>query len=227
MQNRPNTSFVRKVFKRLLFPFLTFYFKWYLKDKRGFKYKGIELTVLPGVFHPNFFLSSKILMRFLESLDLKDSSLLELGAGSGAVGFYAEKRGAKVTLSDLSKKAVEGLQHNAQQLPSEATIIHSDLFDNIPSAFDFVVINPPYYPKSPSSEEEMAWYCGDEFEYFQKLFKQLSSRVALGTKVFMILSEDCNLERIEGIALEHELRFELSHKERRMWEWNYIFTVAQ
>jgi len=226
MRNKQRTSFVRSVLKRLLYPFLTFYFKWYLKDKRGFKYKGLKLSVLPGVFHPNFFLSSKILMRFLESVDLKNTTLLELGAGSGAVGFYAEKLGAKVTLSDISNKAIEGLYQNASKLQSEATIVHSDLFDTIEASFDYIVINPPYYPKTPNSEEEMAWYCGDEFQYFKKLFGQLSSRIASGTSVFMILSEDCNLEHIESIALTHGLRFELSYQERRMWEWNFIFRIC-
>lgn len=164
-------------------------------------------------------------MRFLESLDLQGKTLLELGAGSGAVGFYAEKLGAQITLSDINHKAIEGLKKNADKLNSRAEIVYSDLFQSIDSRFNYIIINPPYYPKSPDSEEEMAWFCGNDFEYFRKLYPQLAPRVAEGEQVYMILSEDCALDQIEQIALESGLQMLLSKKERRLWEWNYIFSI--
>ena len=48
------------------------------------------------------------------------------------------------------------------------------MFDKIEKVnFDYIVINPPYFPKNPKSEKEFAWFCGSDFEYFKKLFSQL------------------------------------------------------
>lgn len=213
---------VKYLVEKIYAPFLLRY----LKHDRYYSYMGIRLLVKEGVFHPGFFFSTKFLLKTLSQLPLKDKKLLELGAGSGLISFYAASQGAAVTASDISTKAVGGLLQNATALQLPVKVIQSDLFLNIPEqSFDYIIINPPYYPKEPQSEEQMAWFCGADFEYFHKLFEQLGSYVQRNTTVLMSISEDCNVERIGAVAEANSFKFTLSHKKRIMWEYNYIYRL--
>ncbi len=217
-------SIVKKVIDKVYAPWLS----WYLKKDRTYKYSGIPLLVRKGVFHPGFFFSTKFILQSVRQTILLDKTLLELGAGSGLVAFYAAKRGAKVTASDINPEAISGLEYNKQQLQLPIQIIASDLFDHIPvTTFDYIIINPPYYPKKAANYEEQAWYCGEDFEYFKKLFSQLSAYMHQSTKVLMSLSEDCDVNRIQKIAATQEFHFHLLKRKRIMWEWNYLFLIQQ
>src|SRR4030095_12987258 len=124
----------RKVFSRTARPLIQIY----LAKERTYSYNGISLKILPGVFHPGFFFSTKFLLQYLESFDLKNKSFFELGAGSGLISFTAEKNGAIVSASDLSNEAIKGLERNRKTLKSNITIIKSDVWEQIPEQqFDF------------------------------------------------------------------------------------------
>jgi len=217
---------IRKIGKRVLFPLLNGTLKLYTKEERFFDHKGVQLKIKPTVFHPGLYLSTKILMGFLDTLELEKKTFLELGAGSGAVGFYAERLGAKVTLSDINKKAIEGLLENKGRLSSTAEVVHSDLFEQLDTSFDVVVVNPPYYPKAPENEEQMAWFCGEEYEYFQRFFSGLKKILHASSNVYMILSEDCQIQKIKAIANKHGFTFELHYKKMKLLEWNYVYLIS-
>ena len=63
--------------------------KWYLSKPRDFSYKNISVIVLPGVFHPGFFHSTKMLLGFLNHQDINKKEFLELGCGSGIISVIA------------------------------------------------------------------------------------------------------------------------------------------
>jgi release factor glutamine methyltransferase len=173
----------------------------YLKRERSYSYRGIRVRVSPGVFHPGLFFSTKILLTHALSLELKGKNVLELGAGSGLIALSAASRGAVVTATDLSARAVDDLRTNSKLNNLPITVLHSDLFDKIPdSDFDLIIINPPYYPRDPVSESDLAWHCGRDFGYFRKLFRQLRRFKNCPAKIFMILSEDCAVGTIRSIA---------------------------
>lgn len=206
-------------------PFLKF---WY--DKKGSKehsysYKGIEITVFPKVFSPFLTISTKILLDLINEKDIKNKHFLELGAGSGIVSFFASTKGAIVTASEISKPALDGLYYNKEKLKSDVTIIASDLFTNIQNTFDIIIINPPYYPRKPKTEEEMAWFCGEDFEYFSKLFHSLTKVTHSQSDVYMILSQDCNIDHIKSIAAENNFSLNLVYQKTKWLEKNYIFKI--
>ena len=202
--------------------------KKYLEQERIVHYKGITISVLPGVFHPGFFFSTKYVLQYLLQFPLANKSLLEPGAGSGLISFVAEQNGAIVTATDLSLKAIENLQMNKSKLNSSITILKSDLFDQIPVIqYDFVVINPPYYPKQPVTEAEIAWYCGTEFQYFEKLFSGLKNYLHPESKTLMVLSEDCDIRRIIDIAAKHHFIMKRTGEKKFWWEWNYLFEIER
>jgi release factor glutamine methyltransferase len=217
---------VRRLPARILSPFLQFFVKHYFKKPRAYNYKNIKAKVYPGVFFPHFTISTKILLNYIDKENLKDKSLLELGCGTGIISCFAASRGALVTASDINKAALENAVFNAKSNKVQIETVWSDLFDHIAeSTFDYIIINPPYYPKSPSSDAEKAWFCGENFEYFQNLFAQLNSRQFHSSTIIMILSEDCELPRIKKIAKENQLAFQLFHQEIKHGEKNYLFKI--
>ncbi|TAE82370.1 MAG: class I SAM-dependent methyltransferase [Bacteroidetes bacterium] len=216
-----------KLFRRLTTNVFRPIVSWYLKQDRTFTYKHLTLVVKKGVFHPGFFFSTKFLIEVIGKRELNSKTALELGAGSGLISFYMAGKGAQVTATDINTIAIEGLHLNNSKLNTNITIIHSDLFAQIPSQlFDYIIINPPYYPKNPTSQEEQAWFCGADYEYFYKLFEQLGAYVQRNTVIYMSLSEDCNVKQIAEIAAKKDYSFNLLEKKRIMGELNFIYQIV-
>jgi len=198
----------------------------YTSKERQYSFKNIKVIVKPGVFHPGLFISSKILLNFTDQLELEGKSFLELGAGSGIISILAAKKGAEVYASDISSIAIENIKLNAEKNNVNINVIRSDLFRNIPGIqFDYIIINPPYYQKDPSSDAEYAWYCGTNHEYFIRLFDTISDYVNKDSKVFMILSEVCNIKTIKLFGEKKEFSWELIEKKIILGERNYIYRL--
>ena len=200
----------------------------YLSKTRMYSYKGIHLEVPPQVFHPGFFFSTKLLLRYISKEHLSQKSLLELGAGSGLLSIYAAKKGANVVATDINPISVECIRANAKENTVDIRTIQSDVFHNISQQqFDFILVNPPYYKKNPSSLSDYAWYCGEQGEYFQKLFQNLGSYIHEGSKVLMVLCDGCDLEMIKTMALKKNFNLKCVHKKEAIIETNYIFRIQQ
>jgi release factor glutamine methyltransferase len=200
----------------------------YLSKTRTYSWKGITLQIPPEVFHPGFFTSTKILLNYIKHKNFKQNSVLELGAGSGLISIYAAKKGADVTATDINTVAINFLKKNAEQNNVDLNIIHSDIFQCIPVCLvDTIIINPPYYKKQPRSNAEYAWYCGENGEYFQKLFKHLKNYVHGKTEVLMVLCDDCDLQMIKNLAYENSFDLQCVFQRNSIIEKNYIFKIVQ
>jgi len=199
----------------------------YLSTTRKYDYKGISLMIPSEVFHPGFFFSTKLLLRYISFLDLKKHSFLELGAGSGLISIFAAKAGALVTATDINTVAIEYLKKNRQKNAVQFRIIHADLFDGMPTeTFDIIAINPPYYKRNPQSEAEYAWCCGENGEFFDKLFSGLPLYMGPGTTVLLILCDGCDLEMIRHSAHRHWFRLDCVLKKQNLLEDNFIFKIS-
>ncbi len=84
-------------------------------------------------------------------LPYKDfKTVLDLFAGSGAMGFEALSRGASfVYFNDLNKKACDVVLKNAKKLKCENQIRidnldYKDYLKSINKRFDFIILDPPY-----------------------------------------------------------------------------------
>lgn len=200
----------------------------YLSATRMYTYKGIRLVIPPAVFHPGFFFSTRLLLRYIDSLSLKHQSLLELGAGSGLIALHTARQGATVTATDINGVAIQSLQLNSHSNRIPLTIIESDLFTNIPQqAFDIIAINPPYYKKQPRTPAEYAWYCGEQGEYFQQLFCGLHRYMHLQSIVLMVLSDGCDIEMIKSMAATNGLQLNCVVEKGNWIEINYIFKIER
>ena len=211
---------------RFLTPVLQPLYWKFVSKTRSYSYKSIRILVYPGVFYPGFILSTRIFLRFIDRLEIEGKTLLELGAGSGILSLLAAQKGAKVTSTDINPLAISNITDNMKRNKLDLTIIQSDLFREIwQRPFDYILINPPFYPKSPANFAQMAWYCGENFEYFEDFFQHLNPFYGDETIVLMLLSEDCNIEKIKQIAAKHSFELTEVHKKKKMGEWSIIFTI--
>lgn len=218
---------MRQIIKKITHPFLKRITNFWFSRPRKYSYKNIKVVVHPEVFPPHYTISTKILLDFIDGINLTEKSFLELGCGSGIISLFAASKDAKVTATDINKKAIEYLKKSSVKNNIPITVLYSDLFLNLKNkSFDYIFINPPYYPKLPKNQKEKAWFCGENFEYFQNLFQQLSTRKKTAT-IYMILSEDCKIEIIKNIASKYQFKFTIILEKTVLKEKNYIFKIEK
>lgn len=193
-----------------------------------YNYGNIRLEIPPQVFHPGFFFSTRLLLRYISALSLQGQRFLELGAGSGLISMYASKKGATVTATDINPVAIECLRRNCDQNSVKLEIILSDLFASIPDqSFDLIAINPPYYKKQPLTMADHAWYCGVNGEYFEQLFTKLGKYIHKNSMVLMVLSEECDIDMISEIASGHHFYMQKKITKKSVWEYLYIYQITR
>lgn len=200
--------------------------RYYSSRPKKYSYNEISVIVQPTVFPPFLTLSTKVLLEFVESLNLEQKTFLELGCGCGIISILASKKGAIVTASDINEIALSALAENCKSNNVQIEIVKSNLFDSLQGrSFDVILVNPPYYPKNPVSVAESAWYCGEDHYYFRAFFNQIKSRIHAKSDFFMILSENCNLAKIVEIAQENGIELVVVLEKIVNGERNVIFKL--
>lgn len=201
------------------------YVQWYLKSPRTYRWGDIRIVVQPEVFHPGFFFSTALLLRYLKRIPLHNKKVIEVGSGSGLISLYCAKQGADVCACDINPIAVENTKSNAENNRKKFPVYLSNLFTEVPAAkFDFILVNPPYYKKNPDNLAEHAWFCGENLEYFDSLFKQASGHSSSGSEILMVLSDECDIAGIKKTAERHGWNCIQRLEKYVRWEKNYILS---
>jgi release factor glutamine methyltransferase len=191
---------------------------------------GLRVKVPRSVFHPKLYFSSGFMREFIEQLQLKNRSVLDIGCGSGILSLAAARSGAEVTALDINPAAVASTRENAManMLSERIHVIESDVFANLPRrVFDYIIVNPPYYFRAPDSDAARAWYCGENGEFFNSFFERLNDYASAHTHIYMCLEEKVETERVREIAASHGYRMDVVDRKKMKWEVTYIFSVSR
>lgn len=86
------------------------------------------------------------------------TTLIDVGTGSGILGITAglEIPRLSITLSDISRHALNVAEENAVDMKLTVTSIRSDLLASVPGRFDCIVANLPYVDPSWDRSPETA-----------------------------------------------------------------------
>lgn len=116
--------------------------------------KGLEVPGLSGRLEPRYGVFSPTRHAYVElvtHLDVEGKSVLDVGCGTGVLGFVLLQRGARsVVGTDLDPRAVECASHNAELLGlgQRFRAVEADLFPEGERA-DCVAFNAPWVPEAP------------------------------------------------------------------------------
>lgn len=215
---------LRPLFSALAAPFVLY------RRKRNAptRVAGLRLNTRLDVFHPRYFWSTRLLLRRLDSLPLAGKTVLDMGTGTGVIGIYAARKGARVTAVDINPSAVELAGENAalHGVTGRMSCNVSDLFAAIATGtrFDLIVFNPPFYAGAPASAAEAAFFAGDGFSSVERFLEEARAYLAPKGSVIMILTSDMPLVAIDAMRQRYGYRIASHQFFRHLFE---IFHILQ
>jgi HemK-related putative methylase len=162
--------------------------------------RGLTLTVLPGVFHPEFFFATAFFLRFLDTLPIGPGTrALDVGTGSGALAVSLARRGATVTATDINPRAVHCARANAlhHDLAHLLEVREGDLFAPVADErFDLIVFNPPFYPRPARDMADRAWAAGPDSETVRRFLRVSPRHLRPGGRVLIMGSTEAPYTRL-------------------------------
>jgi methylase of polypeptide subunit release factors len=153
---------------------------------------GDSITVLPHVYVPHDQSVVDLLAEHL-IIDGEAIRVLDMGTGTGILGFVAAKRGAsRVILTDISPNAVENARLNVQRLGLQQTVEvrgPADLFDSVQGeVFDIILFNPPWILGEPKTLYDEAIY-DKEQQIITRFLSQVNDYLSQRGRLLLIYSD--------------------------------------
>lgn len=119
-------------------------------DFMGMKFYVDSRVLIPRQDTETLVEAATVAVRRMES-----PAVLDMCTGSGAIGLSLKTLvpSAEVTLSDISRDALEVAKKNSVLLNAEVTLRHGDLYKAVGrESFDCIVSNPPYIPRADMAQ---------------------------------------------------------------------------
>jgi release factor glutamine methyltransferase len=230
--DRPNTP--QNLPRRALRSFIHFFsYHFILKSNktRWTHASGFRLVVRPTVFHPRFFITSKFFAKFIGHLDLTGKRVADVGTGTGILALAAARAGAaNVVAIDINPNAVEAAAENARAngLQDRVTALRSDLLSEIEPGprFDVILSNPPFFPDEPRDIADRAWNAGPDYRDIAAFFDQARERLTPNGSIYLLLSSDCDLNRIGALIKDAGFGARLADQRSILFESFDIYELS-
>lgn len=179
---------------------------------------GVPLVVLPKVFNPAVFGSSRFLARTLQRCvegRMEGKRALDMGTGSGAGAIFAAGLGYRVTAVDVNPEAVRCARINAliHDMEGQIDVREGDLFEAAPGEqFDLVMFNPPFFRGAPKSDLDRAWRATDVLERFAAGLPHALAPDGVALLVFSTIGDlDGALDALRSCGMELETVAEMDY----------------
>jgi release factor glutamine methyltransferase len=157
---------------------------------------------------------SEEIINIAKNIAPKNAEIIDIGTGSGCLGITIklELPSSRLTLSDISPKALKIAKTNAKNLSANVTLLKSDLFQNVKQRFNLVIANLPYldvtWHVSPETRYEptLALFAKEHGEaLYHDLLAKTPSHLKNGG--FLVLEADMRLHaNLINFAKFHKLR---------------------
>lgn len=189
--------FCRLIRKLRLVRFLILYRK-KIKKTHTVKFEGMKLRILPGVFHPKYFFTTKLMLRNIKIE--KGIKVLDMGCGSGALGIHLALRGADVTAADINPAAVKAARLNGELNKIRIKVVESDLFAKIEdNDFDVIVFNPPFFEDMPVTDDERAFYAGPGLKVLERFAETAAGHLSNDGMIYITFTDIADLDLFHRI----------------------------
>lgn len=181
------------------------------------EFMGLEFYVDKDVLIPRP--DTEILIEEILKIANKDSKILDIGTGSGAITISLAKmiKNSFVDSVDISDKAIDVAKRNAESLGvcDRVNFINRSIFDDdilsLLGMYDMVVSNPPYIPKEEMQELKSnvvdyepynALYGGDDGLVFYRHIVEISDKILKDKGIIAFECGYNQAKEIEGIMTE-------------------------
>lgn len=188
-----------------------------------------SLVIPQTVFHPSLFHTSRFLGEYISSIDLRGISALDIGCGSGIISLIAARAGASVAGVDINPKAVEATRNNAARNNLAKSVIPylGDLYEPVANRrFDYVFMNPPFYPGEPKDPADHAWRSGKEFDFLRRLARLSVDHLTPSGQIVYVLSSDADVEHISALLRAQGFSIRVLCTRRLLFETLTIFSAT-
>lgn len=153
----------------------------------------------------------------------KGDFCLDIGTGTGILAIELAKKGCKVIAVDINPQALHTAKKNAE-LNSVSSLIEfreSDLFENVPEKFDFIVFNTPYLPVSDTGALAEAWSGGENFNTIHCFLSEVDRHLNKDGKFEILIS---SLTKLDLKKYRDKFKFEKIASKKLFFEELYVWT---
>ena len=157
------------------------------------EFYGLELLITPDVLTPR--VETEQMVEWTIKHAPKDSKLIDIGTGSGALAIAIAKHRPDLTITatEVSVPALKVAKKNATAHKEKIEFVESDLWDKVKGTYETVVTNLPYLRDDARRElmEEVRYEPGvalfggdDGLELYRKFLATINEHLTPGGFVF-------------------------------------------
>lgn len=175
------------------------------------EYGGLEFTVLPNVYAPEFFNDTLWYAEKLKPLT-KGKSFLEVGTGTGVIGIVCALNGATVTITDINPDAVENANINVKKHRVDVSVLESDLYErlSLEVKFDFIFWAHPFNAWDMEVDDMLLRSGIDpRYESLEGYISGARKHLTENGRLLLGTGDSADLYKIQELADKNSYRMEL------------------
>lgn len=160
------------------------------------------------------------------AIEDRNVNLLDMGAGSGIVGFEAAKLGCHVVSVDINPEAVKYMKENKPN--DDVKVVESDLFDDVDlMKFDIITFNTPYLPNDEEFND-LALHGGvNGNEVAIRFLKEVRHYMYDDSIVLMLVSSLSKPKMIEFALVDNKYKFEVVATKKEFMEELIVYKISK